>query len=149
MESESSIEVIREGFATVNLSRETKQRIRPPWTNVLIIKVFGKMVGFSYLQSKLHALWKPIGRINCVDLECDFFLIRFSCREDHDTARLPKLPNEYYDAEALKEIGQAIGTVLCIDTHTALETRGRYARLCGQVDVNKPLIYTILIGSFH
>nr|POE45025.1 uncharacterized protein CFP56_76957 [Quercus suber] len=63
--------------------------------------------------------------------------------------RLPKLPIEYYDAEALKEIGQAIGTILRIDTHTVLETRGRYARLSVQVDINKLLIYTILIGGFH
>lgn len=56
---------------------------------------------------------------------------------------------EYYDIEALKEIGQAIGTVLQIDTHTAIEARGRYARLCVQVDIDKPLIYTILIGRFQ
>ena len=63
--------------------------------------------------------------------------------------RLPKLPIEYYDAEVLKEIGQAIGTVLRIDTHTAMESKGRYARLCVQVDINKPLINTLLIGRFH
>lgn len=58
--------------------------------------------------------------------------------------RRPHLPIEYYHLEALKEIGQAIGTVLHIDTHTASEARGRFARLCVQVDINKPLIYTIL-----
>ena len=147
--------------------------------------LFRSTMGFYYLQSKLHTLWKPTWRIDYVDLECDFFLIRFSCREDHDAVlkkgpwfvrehflsirpwvpdfrpdtanissvaiwvRLPKLLMEYYDAEALKEIGQAIGIVLRIDTHTALETRGRYTSLCVQVDVNKLLIYTILIGGFH
>ena len=84
MESKSSVEVIREGFAAVNLSRETKQRIRASWTNALIIKVFGRTMGFNYLQSKLHTLWKPTRRIDYVDLEYDFFLIRFSCKEDHD-----------------------------------------------------------------
>ena len=39
--------------------------------------------------------------------------------------------------------------MLRIDTHTALETRGRYARLCIQIDVNKPPIDTILIGRFE
>nr|POF23237.1 uncharacterized protein CFP56_27912 [Quercus suber] len=63
--------------------------------------------------------------------------------------RLLKLPIEYYDAKALNEIGQAIGTVLRIDTHTATESKGRYVRLCVQVDFNKPLIYTLLIDSFH
>ncbi|KAL0014671.1 hypothetical protein SO802_001740 [Lithocarpus litseifolius] len=63
--------------------------------------------------------------------------------------RLPLLAIKYYHHEALKEIGQAIGTVLRIDTHTASEARSRFARLCVQVDINKPLIYTILIGGFQ
>lgn len=29
-----------------------------------------------------------------------------------------------------------------------MESRGRYARLCIQVDINKPIINTILIGRF-
>lgn len=35
-----------------------------------------------------------------------------------------------------------------MDTHTASETNGRFARLCVQVDVDKPLITTVLIGKF-
>lgn len=56
MESEASVEVIREGFFAVNLSRETKQRIRANWTNALNIKVFGRPVGFNYLHSRIHSL---------------------------------------------------------------------------------------------
>ena len=51
--------------------------------------------------------------------------------------------------EALKEIGSTIGKVLRIDTHTALEARGRYARICVQIDVEKPLITALLIGNFE
>nr|POE85635.1 hypothetical protein CFP56_55110 [Quercus suber] len=72
---DEEMDELREGLVAVKLSRETKLRIRKPWSNALIIKL--------------------------------------------------------------------------IDTHTALEARGRYARLCIQVDVNKPLINTILIGRFE
>ena len=149
------------------------------------MKVFGKSMGYNFLLSKLYALWQPKGKIDCVDLDCDFYLIKFSLKEDHDNVlikgpwfigehflsirpwkanfrpkeanitsvavwvRLPRLLIEYYDLEALKEIGQAIGTVLRIDTYTATEARGRYARLCIQVDIEKPLIYMILIGKFQ
>lgn len=103
---------------------------------------------------KLMALWKPAGRLDCVDLEKDFYLVRFSLKEDYDAvlrkgpwflgehflsiwpwepnfkAKMANvssiavwiifngLPIEYYDAEVLKEIGEAIGKVLRIDTHT-------------------------------
>lgn len=56
---------------------------------------------------------------------------------------------ELYETEALKQIGEAMGRVLWIDSHTAIEARGRYARLCIQLDVTKLLIDTILIGSFE
>ncbi|KAL0015066.1 hypothetical protein SO802_002135 [Lithocarpus litseifolius] len=185
MEAEPVVETLREGFAAVKISKELKQHIRAPWSKALIIKVYGRTVGFNYLSSKILALWKPKGKIDCVDLGFDFFLVKFSMKDDHDLVlkkgpwfigehflsirpwepnfrpdtaniasvavwvRLPLLPIEYYHPEALKEIGQAIDTVLRIDTHTALEARGRFARLCVQVDINKPLIYTILIGGFQ
>lgn len=63
--------------------------------------------------------------------------------------RLTELPIEYYQVEALKEIGSTIGKVLRIDTHTALEARGRYAQICVQINVEKPLIFVLLIGNFE
>lgn len=41
--------------------------------------------------------------------------------------RLNELPIEYYDAIVLRQIGEALGNVLRVDTHTATETRGRHA----------------------
>lgn len=52
--------------------------------------------------------------------------------------RLPGLPVEYYDPLVLKEIRSMIGPVLWIDANTASEIRGRYARFCVQVDLDKP-----------
>ena len=59
------------------------------------------------------------------------------------------MPIEYYNEEALVQIGKSIGTVLRIDTHTVSETRGRFARLCVQIDVTKPLMTSIFIGKFE
>nr|POE60661.1 uncharacterized protein CFP56_41048 [Quercus suber] len=50
---------------------------------------------------------------------------------------LNELPIEYYDARVLRQIGQALGNVLRVDTHTATEARGKYARICVQVDIGK------------
>ena len=59
--------------------------------------------------------------------------------------KLNGLPIEYYNAKALFLIGKAIRNVLRVDTYIALEARGRFARLCIQVDVTKPLVITIKI----
>ena len=63
--------------------------------------------------------------------------------------RLNELPIEYYDSEALLIIGQAIGNVLRIDTHTVIRTRGRYAKLCIQVDIEKPLANVVLVNNLE
>ncbi|XP_050263849.1 uncharacterized protein LOC126708070 [Quercus robur] len=137
------------------------------------------------VEALLLSLWKPVGRLECVDLGHGFFLTRFSLREDYDAIlkkgpwfigehflsirpweldfrpatanvssiavwiRLNELPIEYYNEEALVQIGKSIGTVLRIDTHTASETRGRFTRLCVQIDVTKPLVTGISIGKFE
>ncbi|KAK9996644.1 hypothetical protein SO802_021330 [Lithocarpus litseifolius] len=168
-EKEPMISVLREGMAAVNLSPEVKRRIRAPWLRALIVKVYGRKVGYNFLLSRIIALWKPTGKIDCVDLGNEFFLVRFSGKEDYNAVlekgpwfigehflsirpwepnfrpstasvssiavwvRLNELPIEYYEAEVLKEIGRSIGNVLRIDTHTATEARGRYARICIQI----------------
>ena len=169
-------------MAKVKLSKETKARIRAPWSKALIVKVYGRSVGFHYLTFKLNALWKPTAKMDCVTMGKGFFLIRFSSSDDFDAVlrggpwflgeyflaikpwepyfiaseakltsvavwvRLPELPIEFYDAAVLREIGIVIGPVLRIDSYTASETRGGYARLCVQIDLDKPLISSIRVG---
>ena len=149
------------------------------------MKVYGRSVGFNFIQSKLNALWKPTGRMDVIDLGKEFFLTRFSCKEDHEMVlrkgpwfvgdhflsirpwepnfkpsstnvssiavwiRLNELPIEYYEMEVLSQIGNSVGKILRIDTYTANEARGRFARLCVQVDVDKPLVTTVLLGGIH
>ncbi|KAF3972916.1 hypothetical protein CMV_003627 [Castanea mollissima] len=63
--------------------------------------------------------------------------------------RLNELPIELYETEVLKQIGNSIRKVLRIDSQTAMEARGKYATLCIQIDLNKPLINSILIDRFE
>ena len=61
--------------------------------------------------------------------------------------RLPKLPVEYYHKEALLHIGSGLGSVLHVDVNTATGTRGRFARICIQLDLEKPLARTVRVGK--
>ena len=184
-DSEDEVLELRRGIAVVKLLKEEKQWIRAPWVKALIVKVFGKIVGFTFLQSRLLSMWKPVGRIDIVDLDKEFYLVRFYSKDDYDAIldkgpwfigenflsilpwepnfkpstaivssiatwiRLNELPIEYYEANTLKRIGTAIRNVLRIEGHIAMEVRGRYARLCVQVDINKPLITSILIRDIE
>uniref|UniRef100_A0A2N9FE83 CCHC-type domain-containing protein n=1 Tax=Fagus sylvatica TaxID=28930 RepID=A0A2N9FE83_FAGSY len=61
--------------------------------------------------------------------------------------RLPELPVEYYHKDSLMHIGSGIGPVLRVDFNTASGTRGRFARLCIQIELDKPLIRTVRVGK--
>nr|POE45676.1 uncharacterized protein CFP56_05566 [Quercus suber] len=183
--SDEDVETLRKGLVACRFSRDFKQHIRAPWTKAVIVKVFGRTVGFNFLHNRLLSLWKPAGRLDCVDLGHGFFLIRLSLKEDYEAVlskgpwfigehflsirpwepdfrpalanvtsiavwvRLNELPIEYYNAEALLHIGKTIGKVLRVDTHTASESRGRFARICVQIDVEEPLVTAVLIGRFE
>jgi hypothetical protein len=54
--------------------------------------------------------------------------------------RFSGLPIEYYDARILTFIGNRIGTTVKVDRNTLSRERGKYARLCVEVDLTKPVI---------
>ena len=80
VESDEEVEMLRQGLVAVKFSKEFKQHIQDPWAKALIVKVYGKSVGFHFLQSKLLSLWKPMGRMDCVNLGNGFFLVRLSLK---------------------------------------------------------------------
>lgn len=84
MESDE-IRELREGLVATKISQDLKQRIRVPWSKALIVKVYGRTVGYNFLHAKILALWNLVGWIDCIDLGKDFFLVRFSVKEDHDS----------------------------------------------------------------
>ena len=47
--SDDEVTDLWEGLAVVKLSKETKLRIRGPWSQTLIIKLYGRSVGFNFL----------------------------------------------------------------------------------------------------
>ena len=83
-ESNMDLEPLIEGMVEVKLSKETFPRIRAPWSKALIVKFYGRTVGFNYLTFKINALWKPMAKLDCVNLGKDFFFIRFNSNEDYD-----------------------------------------------------------------
>ena len=54
---------------------------------------------------------------------------------------------EYYHRDSLLHIGSGLGPVLRVDFNTAAGTRGRFARICVQIDLDKPLARTVRVGK--
>nr|POE60085.1 hypothetical protein CFP56_68491 [Quercus suber] len=154
VESDTELDELVEGMVDVKLSKDTKSRMRASWTKALIVKVYGKTVGYSedsdydkvfhggpwFIGEHFLAIkpWEPYFKASKATFSLGAVWIRF-----------PKLPIEFYEPSVLREIGSTIGTVLRIDSYTALGLRANYARLCVQIDLSKPLINMIRVGRLR
>lgn len=54
--------------------------------------------------------------------------------------RLPGLPVEFFNKELLMEIGSVVGRPVKVDDYTISGTRGKYARVCVELDLSRTLV---------
>ncbi|XP_019193094.1 PREDICTED: uncharacterized protein LOC109187360 [Ipomoea nil] len=60
--------------------------------------------------------------------------------------RFPSLPIEYFDDDFLKKIGDVIGRPLKIDITTSIASIGKFARVCVELDITKPLLSRFVLN---
>lgn len=54
--------------------------------------------------------------------------------------RLPGLPVEFFNKDLLMEIGSVVGRPVKVDDYTINGTRGKYARVCVELDLSRTLV---------
>ncbi|KAJ7954456.1 Zinc ion binding,nucleic acid binding-like protein [Quillaja saponaria] len=60
--------------------------------------------------------------------------------------RLPGLPIEYFNSKAFIEAGNQIGKLIKFDKATEDSERGKFARICVEINLGQPLIPKVKIG---
>ncbi|KAJ1410052.1 hypothetical protein SESBI_22287 [Sesbania bispinosa] len=66
----------------VKLSRLDKKCLCIPWNRAMIVKLLGKKIGLRLLQTRLSKLWQTTSSMEVIDLENDYFLVRFGNLDD-------------------------------------------------------------------
>nr|POE64222.1 hypothetical protein CFP56_67667 [Quercus suber] len=84
LESDNEEEPCHDGSTRVCFSKEEKICMRSPWQRALIIKTFGRRMGFSFLVEKIRSMWKPTRGMDCIDLGFDYYLVKFELVNDVD-----------------------------------------------------------------
>lgn len=54
---------------------------------------------------------------------------------------------EYYDRDVLTRIGDELGQRVKVDHSTSFAIRGKFVRLCVEIDLTKPLVSKVFIGG--
>nr|XP_016479712.1 PREDICTED: uncharacterized protein LOC107800955 [Nicotiana tabacum] len=70
----------------ISLSLEDRQRIYEPCKYSIIIKLVGKRMLHHYLKRKIQDLWKPTENFPLIDLGEDYYIIKFTKKENMDKA---------------------------------------------------------------
>uniref|UniRef100_A0A7N2MLB3 DUF4283 domain-containing protein n=1 Tax=Quercus lobata TaxID=97700 RepID=A0A7N2MLB3_QUELO len=132
-ELDGEVETLQQGLLSVKLFREFKQKIRR-------LDYLDLGHGFFLTRLSLGKDYENVLQKGPWFIGDHFLSIRPQEPNFKPTlasvssitvwVRLNELPLEYYNAEALQIIENAIGRVLNVDTFMASETRGRFARMC-------------------
>ncbi|MFQ6629543.1 hypothetical protein Gotur_007639 [Gossypium turneri] len=65
--------------------------VRQGMSKVVTIKLLGKRIGFSTLNSKLYAIWKMSRMFQLMDLDNDYYIVKFQARADYEKALAEEL----------------------------------------------------------
>ncbi|KAL4379799.1 hypothetical protein GQ457_02G025960 [Hibiscus cannabinus] len=70
-------------FPTIEFSERVHNLIDSNMRNVIIVRLLGRNIGYKTLLNRIHALWKPAGEIQLIDLENNYFLVRVEEPQDY------------------------------------------------------------------
>ncbi|XP_019177873.1 PREDICTED: uncharacterized protein LOC109173071 [Ipomoea nil] len=95
----------------------------------------------GYELAKFGGPWMILGHYLVVkEWEPNFIPSKNKTKKLLVWVRFLELPIEYFDEEFLKKIGKTIGRPVKIDTTTSLASIGKFARVCVEIDITKPLL---------
>ncbi|KAK2981990.1 hypothetical protein RJ640_007582 [Escallonia rubra] len=80
--------------------------------------------------------WKPQFRPHTEEITSTLAWVRF-----------PELPIEYFDEEIMMRMGNTLGTAVKADKQTADSARGKFARVCIELNLSKPLIPKVWLNG--
>ncbi|CAN1141728.1 hypothetical protein LINPERHAP1_LOCUS29391, partial [Linum perenne] len=113
-----------------------------PWSKALVVKVLERSFSLGAVRRRLESLWAKKGNIQVFDVSNSFFLVRFADHEDYRRAAFGG-----FMQLAVTRIGNYIGRTVRLDLATTEGARGRYARVCVEVDLSKPLLGKYMIEN--
>ncbi|KAL4364885.1 hypothetical protein AHAS_Ahas07G0050800 [Arachis hypogaea] len=147
----------------IPVSKEEFNEWCKPWKAALIVKVLGKRVHQGFMEQRLNRDWVKKGEEDyshaflggpwmiaehylIVQRWRPFFLSSESAvRKIAAWIRIPNLPIELYNHHFLWRVGSTIGNMLKIDKTTSIQSRGKFARICVEIDLSKKLVPRISV----
>lgn len=105
--------------------------------------------GADYNNTLFEGPWQVAYHYLIVQLWRPFFVM--TAEETKKIAvwiRITRLPIELYKKTFLDHVGASLGTMLQIDKLMSIHSRGKFARICVEIDLEKPLLSHIMVHGY-
>ncbi|KAL4319829.1 hypothetical protein GQ457_18G007350 [Hibiscus cannabinus] len=116
----------------IKFSDKVHKAIDDKLARLVIIRLLGKTIGYRALLNRIESLWMPAGEISLIDLDNEYYLVRFALEEDFSKIILLVLWCGY-----------------AFRVYHIEGKRGRFARLAVMIYLDKPLKPGIIIDGHH
>ncbi|KAK9181331.1 hypothetical protein WN944_024468 [Citrus x changshan-huyou] len=67
---------------SIAFSARIHEKLSEPWRNYVVVKLLGRTIGYRALCTRLNVMWKTTMSFSVIDLENNYFLIRFRSSND-------------------------------------------------------------------
>ncbi|KAL4278534.1 hypothetical protein GQ457_03G023770 [Hibiscus cannabinus] len=68
---------------SIQFSSRVHDQIDNNLKNAIVVRLLGRTIGYKALVNRVNALWKPVGLLQVIDLDNNYFLVRFSAPTDY------------------------------------------------------------------
>ncbi|KAE8732129.1 hypothetical protein F3Y22_tig00002237pilonHSYRG00394 [Hibiscus syriacus] len=122
---------VKDSWLALVTSDKFRESRHVRWFTCLILKHFGRSIGFRALDERLRKLWARKADYELIDVGECYFLSK---------VHFPGLPMHYYNERMLFTMGNSIGRAFKVDQKTSYTSKGRFARVCVEVNFAKALV---------
>ncbi|KAL8152693.1 hypothetical protein V2J09_010453 [Rumex salicifolius] len=144
----------------ITISNDVLEALVTTWHLSLVIKALGTKIPYEIMQCKLKELWKPKSRMRVIDLPNGYYWSMDDVRTLYHSqaidpnfnpmtgvTRLQDLLVILYEESNLLHIASTVGNRIKVDRRTLHTDRGRFVRICIELDLTKPLKGAIVING--
>ncbi|GMJ12359.1 hypothetical protein HRI_004905100 [Hibiscus trionum] len=68
----------------IKFSKRVHRIIDDKLAKSLVVRLLGRSIVYRALHNRVHMMWKPMGEISIIDLDNEYFLVRFAMDADYE-----------------------------------------------------------------
>ncbi|KAK8981870.1 hypothetical protein V6N11_049362 [Hibiscus sabdariffa] len=130
---------VTDGVFFIDFSSRVQDLAIKSFEFTLVLKILGRRVGYTTLYNRLISIWNPSKPIKLIDIENNYFLVKFSSRLDHIAEKSSELDPNLADTLAPHRLLEPYGPWMLVENR-----RRRPAKSTSQLNqyVSPPIATT-------